>query len=229
MKFREMMAQLKVDLKTMTFKEKVEHIWTNFKEWILIFTGIFVLLVAYIVTLLTNQQPVLSGYLLNVELSEAGRTYITEDYFATIGGTKKQMVGLQSGVYVENPTGQMIETNYATMTQLAGIITAESMDFLIADEYGMEMGISMEAYLDLNEFLTEEELTQWQSKLIYAQADGTDYAYPVAVDITDTAFAKDHITGKDPLYLGFIANTPHKENCRSFWEFLLRYESQSNG
>lgn len=223
MKFREMMAQLKVDLKTMTFQEKVEHIWTNFKEWILIFTGIFALLIGYIVTLLTNPQPVLSGYLLNVQLSDAGRTYITEDYFASIGGTKKQNVHLQSAAYVKEPTGQLVESNYATMTQMAGIIAAESMDFLLADECGMELGITMEAYLDLNEFLTEEELTQWKELLIYAKAEGTDYAYPVAINITDNAFAKEHITGKGDVYLGFIGNTPHKENCRSFWEFLLNY------
>lgn len=226
MKFREMMAQLKVDLKTMTFKEKVEHIWTNFKEWILIFTGIFVLLVAYIITLLTNPEPVLSGYLLNVQLSETGRAYITEDYFASIGGTKKQEVHLQSAAYVEDPTGQVIETNYATVNQMAGIIAAESMDFLLSNKYGMELGISMEVYLDLSEFLTEEEMTQWSDKLIYAQAEGSEYAYPVAVDITDTAFAKEHITGAKEVYLGFVANTPHMENCHTFWEFLLGYESQ---
>lgn len=224
MKFREMMVQLKVDLKTMTFKEKVEHIWTNFKEWILIFAGVFVLLVAYIVTLLTNQQPVLSGYLLNVELSEAGHSYITEDYFSSIGGTKKQNVQMLSGAYVENATGQTVETNYAVMTQLAGVISAEAMDFLLSDKYGMELGISMEVYMDLSNFLTDEELTQWKDKLIYAKAEGTDYAYPVAIDISETAFAKEHIKTKAPVYIGFIENTPHKENCRSFWEFLLNYE-----
>lgn len=224
MKFREMMGQLKVDLKTMTFKEKVEHIWTNFKEWILIFAGVFALLVGYIVTLLTNQQPILSGYLLNIELSEAGHSYITEDYFSSIGGTKKQTIELQSGAYVENAKGQMVETNYVVMNQLASIISAESMDFLLSNKYGMELAISMEVYMDLSDFLTEEELVQWKDKLIYAQAEGTDYAFPVAIDISETAFAKEHIKTKAPVYIGFIDNTPHRENCRSFWEFLLSYE-----
>lgn len=224
MKFREMMGQLKVDLKTMTFKEKVEHIWTNFKEWILIFAGVFALLIGYIVTLLTNQQPILSGYLLNIELSEAGHSYITEDYFSSIGGTKKQTIELQSGAYVENAKGQMVETNYVVMNQLASIISAESMDFLLSNKYGMELAISMEVYMDLSNFLTEEELVQWKDKLIYAQAEGTDYAYPVAIDISETAFAKEHIKTKAPVYIGFIGNTPHRENCRSFWEFLLGYE-----
>lgn len=224
MKFREMMAQLMVDLKTMTFKEKVEHIWTNFKEWIVIFTILFGVLIAYIVTLLTNQQPVLEGYLLNVTLSDPGRTYITEDYFASIGGTKKQTVQLHNAAYVENPQGQMVETNYAVMTQLAAVVASESLDFIISDEYGMELGITMELYLDLNEFLSEDELTQWKEKLIYAQAEGTDYVYPVALDISDTAFAKDHITVSGPVYIGFAGNAPHLENCHTFLDYLLSYE-----
>jgi len=226
MKFREMMAQLKVDLKTMTFREKVEHIWTNFKEWILIVGGVFVLLVAYLITLLTNLQPVLNGYLLNVQLSDAGRAYITEDYFASIGGTKKQEVRLQGANYVADPKGQAIETNYATMTQMAGIVSAESMDFLISDEEGMKLAISMEIYMDLRKFLTEDELTQWKDKMIYAKAEGTEDAFPVAIDITETAFAKEHIKGAKKVYIGFVDNTIHPENCRALWDFLLRYESQ---
>ena len=224
MKFREMMAQLKVDLKTMTFQEKVKHIWTNFKEWILIFAGIFALLVAYIVTLLTNQQPLLSGYLLNVELSGAGRSYICEDYFASLGGAKKEKVDLVSGAYMEKPAGQAIETNYAVTTQLAAVVSSQSLDFLLSDEVGMKLGISMELYMDLREFLTEEELELWKDKLIYAQPEGSNDAFPVAVNIAETAFAKANINTKKPVYLGFVDNTPHKENCRSFWEFLLNYE-----
>lgn len=224
MKFRDMMAQLKVDMKPMTFQEKIEHIWTNFKEWILIFAGIFALLIAYVVTLLTNQQPLLSGYLLNVELSDAGRSYITEDYFSSIGGTKKQTIDLQSGVYAEDPQGQMAENNYAVMTRLTALVSAQSMDFLLSNQYGMQLGISMELYMDLNEFLTEEEMTQWKDKLIYAQAEGTDYAYPVAIDISDTAFAKEHIQTKGAVYIGFAGNTPNPDKCRSFWDFLLKYE-----
>lgn len=224
MKFREMMAQLKVDLKTMTFREKVEHIWTNFKEWILIVSGVFVLLLSYVVTLLTNQQPVLSGYMLNVELSEGGKSYICEDFFASIGGSKKQKVDLVSSVYLEKPTGGAIETNYAVTTQMAAVVSAQSLDFLLADEVGMKLGISMELYMDLRDFLTAEELDQWKDKLIYAQAEGSSERIPVAVNISEIAFVKANINTKNPVYIGFVANTPHKENCRSFWEFLLNYE-----
>ena len=229
MKFREMMTQLKIDMKPMTFAQKVDHIWSNFKEYIIVFTLVAVAIIGYAVTLLTAKDAALTCYTVNVELSEQGNTYICEDFLSTIGNPEKEKIMVVYREYVENPSSMQIEDNSTVMTQIAAMVDAEALDVVISDKIGMEVCLSLGIYLELTEILTEEELAGMEGKIIYGIPEDSDVAYPFALDITDTDFAKDYVKAKDKVFIGFMGNTTHLENCRSLWELIKNYETNPGG
>ncbi len=228
MKFRETMSQLKVDMKTMTFGQKVEHIWSNFKEYILVFAGLSIFIISYAVMLLTAKDTAMAGMMLNLTLTEEGEQYITQEFLPVIDADPEtEEIMLAQREYVDDPDSDHIESNTATYTQLCALVEAKGLDFLITDKYGMEYCIALGVYMDLSEILSDEELAAWEGKLYYGQWEDTAESIPCVLDISDTAFAKDHLKSKDQVYLGFVTNTTHMEDCRSFLDFLMEYESKS--
>lgn len=225
MKFREMMTQLKIDMKPMTFAQKVDHIWSNFKEYIIVFTLLAAAIIGYAVTLLTAKDAALTCYTVNVALTEQGNAYICEDFLSTIGDPKKEKIMVVYREYVENPSNLQIEDNSSVMTQIAAMVDAQALDVVISDKIGMEVCLSLDIYLELTEILTEEELAAMEGKIVYGIPADSDIAYPYALDITDTAFAKEYLKAKDKVFVGFVGNSEHMDNCRSLWELIKNYET----
>ncbi len=229
MKFKETLAQLKIDLEPMSFAEKAEHIWSSFKEYILLFTGFAVIVIGYIVTLVTAKDPVLTGYTLNVQLSARGEQYITQDFFSSIGGTEQEKVVLVHQTYSKEPSASQLEINATVIDQLSGMASVQGLDFVVTDQTGMELCMALYLYMDLTELLSQEELSALEGKIIYGISEGSDVAYPLALDITDTAFAREHLKAEGNIYIGMIENSTHMENCRSLWDYLMAYETKPDG
>ena len=229
MKFKEMMKQLKIDLEPMTFGEKVEHIWINFKEYIIVFGLLALGLIGYVVMLLMAKDPALTIYTVNVDLNEAGNSYVCEDFLSTIGDPRKEKIMAVYREYVEDPSGLQIEDNSTVMSQIAAMVEAKALDVVISDKVGMEVCLSLDIYLDLREILTAEELASMEGKIVYGIPEDSDLLHPFALDITDTAFAKDHLNAKDTVFIGFVANSQQLENCRSWWELIQNYETKPGG
>ena len=229
MKFKEMMTQLKIDLEPMTFGEKAEHIWTNFKEYIIVFTLLAVAIIGYAATLLTAKDQILAGYTINVELNEKGNTLICEELLADLGNPKKDQITVVYREYEEDASGLMLESNSMVMTQIAAMVDAEGLDFVLTDKVGMEICLALGIYIDLSEILTDAELAAMEGKVVYGVPEDSDVSIPLALDITDTAFAKENVKAKDKVFIGFIGNTTHIENCRSLWELIKNYETNPGG
>ena len=222
MKLKEYFKQLKVDLKPMTFTQKVDHIWTYNKELILITVGVLVLVISFLVTFLSKPEPIFSGYLLNVEISEDGKTYLSEGFQQHCGATGKNISELNSGMY-NLDLSSAYEASYSTRMQVAALCSGQFLDYMIMDKKGMEAFIVDEVYMDLRDFFTEEEFAQWKDKITYLQPEGGT-EYPAVIDISDLAFVKDCIDTDEPVYLVFIVNTTRPERCTEFWNYLLSWE-----
>ena len=70
------------DLKTMTFPEKIDHIWTYYKEYMFVALMLVIICVA-IVSAIGNadMQYYNCGVMSNIELSRQGHTYLTDEFF----------------------------------------------------------------------------------------------------------------------------------------------------
>ena len=222
MKLKEYFAQLKVDLEPMTFPEKIDHIWTYNKELILIVVGVSILVIGLLITFLQKPDVVFCGFIVNTQLNDEGTNYLSTDYGNLIGVSGKQEVQLIPALF-NMELNSAAEHNQATTLQITAYCQDGSLDYLMMDKHAAEKLVNADICYDLKTFFTEEELAQWNDKLLMMKRDdGTEIAY--AVDISDTKFAKDCITNQSELYLTFISNTQHLDRCHEFWNYILSWK-----
>lgn len=208
-------------LKPMTFGQKVDHIWTYYKEYMVVALAVVILIAGIVVSIFGAQTEVIfSGTIANLDLTEAGTDYLREDLFEHLGGKPGQEVQLGATYFEELLSSvENFDYNYNAAMGPVAMVSSRSLDYMLLDEVAFKFYLSQDVFMDLREFFTEEELQQLENRLVYCELkDGS--RYPVAVHMEDTAFARDCIDAKDVVFFAFTANTPHIDTCRAFWNYL---------
>lgn len=219
--FREFIATLR----PMTWRERIDHIWTYYKEIILIAAVVIILLSSIVSNALKPRLEVrMAGYLANITLSEDGSAYLKDEYLSHLGGSAdSQTVVLSSTYFGGEDYLTNMEANYNAALAPVLQVTAQEVDYMLLDEIALEFYLSKAFFMDLRQLLNEEELQQLE--LTYYQPVDIDEkpvgeSYPVAVDITGTAFAQGCAKDAKKVYFVAVANGPNKDDIRNFWEYL---------
>ena len=212
-------------LRPMSWRDRIDHIWTYYKEIILIGAVVIILLASIVGNALKPRLEVrMSGYLANITLSEDGSAYLKEDYLSHLGGSAdSQTVILNSTVFGGEGYLTSMEANYNAALAPVLQVTAQEVDYMLLDEVALEFYLNKAFFMDLRQLLNEEELKQLE--LTYYQPVDIDEkpvggSYPVAVDITGTAFAQGCAKDAKKVYFVAVANGPNKDDIRNFWEYL---------
>lgn len=212
-------------LRPMSWRDRIDHIWTYYKEIILIGAVVIILLASIVGNALKPRLEVrMSGYLANITLSEDGSAYLKEDYLSHLGGSAdSQTVILNSTVFGGEGYLTSMEANYNAALAPVLQVTAQEVDYMLLDEVALEFYLNKAFFMDLRQLLNEEELQQLE--LTYYQPVDIDEkpvgeSYPVAVDITGTAFAQGCAKDAKKVYFVAVANGPNKDDIRNFWEYL---------
>ena len=212
-------------LRPMSWRDRIDHIWTYYKEIILIGAVVIILLASILGNALKPRLEVrMSGYLANITLSEDGSAYLKEDYLSYLGGSAdSQTVILNSTVFGGEGYLTNMEANYNAALAPVLQVTAQEVDYMLLDEVALEFYMNQAFFMDLRQLLNEEELKQLE--LTYYQPVDIDEkpvgeSYPVAVDIPGTAFAQGCAKDAKKVYFVAVANGPNKDDIRNFWEYL---------
>ncbi len=221
------LKKLLSDLKPMTWKERIDHIWTYYKEHAFFAAVIITIIVAFISGAINASKEVLiNGMMVNISITQAGYNYLDRDYFEDLGGNKRtQVVQLTYANFSSLEDAVYADDNYSSAMKLVSLVSGGHLDYIILDQFGMEFYISQDVYLNLREFFTEEEMTGLESRLVYAQEEGTEDRIPIAVDISDLAFVKENITTEGKTYFALGGNNPDLEMCRDVWNRLHAWKS----
>lgn len=222
-RLNEHLQKLKKDLQPMSFREKLDHLWTYYK-WVLGVLAIFIVLICIVSSSIANIncETLISGMVINTDISLDGDNYLTVDYFERLRGVEgKQEVELAHLNFMDPETTTDIEFTYSAIMRIVADISGQQLDYVITDAVGMETCMDHDALMDLREVLTAEELELLADDLIYLYYDEDQQTVPVAVNLRNQAFSEHYIQSGSERYLAFIANTPRKEICRDFWEYLL--------
>ena len=77
----------------MTFREKCEHLWEYYKEWLIVVFLVF-MGISLVATIIANRSKdvLVSGMMVNIQMEQAGMNYLTTDYAAYLGATSKNQV-----------------------------------------------------------------------------------------------------------------------------------------
>ena len=212
-------------MKDMTWRERIDYIWTYYHVHILIVVGVAALVISFLVTVLAPQkQVVFSGTTVNVTLSDAGRQYLTEQLFASMGGTdpEKQEVLCQESTLGQTEYG---DTTGAEIMTLVAEIAAQSLDYIIMDELSMEYLSRGGWFGDVTEELTQKHLDLFADKLYTVQTEEGEIL-PVAIDITDLPFTQACTLKAKKVYLILPGNTERVEKTDEFVDWLLAWPAE---
>ena len=233
-KLKANLRKLKADLKSMTFKEKVDHLWTYYK-WVAVVLCVIVVIIMITVSSIrmANQETLISGMLINTDVSLDGYKYLTDDYFAYRNGVEDDQTVKLSSVAFQDPfTTTEIDYAYTAVAKFTAEMADRDLDYVLTDAVGLEhCCIANQALFDLRDILTEEELAEFAAAgdLIYAQIENEDGeledTVPIAVNMRNMAFSEVYIQSEYDIYFGFIDNTLRLDACRDLWAYLQAVEN----
>lgn len=234
-------SELMEDLKPMTFREKVDHIWTYYKEYMFLIAIAIALLVGITSMAINGNQDIIAmGVLANASITVEGKAYLETGYFEKVGGTKGQAVKLYTTNFqsLEDPLSS--EDNYNATQLLTNQVSAGQLDYAIIDEFALSFYLGQCVFADLRELFSEQQLEELAQKdmLVYLTEGDVDEEgnlipgtgdiegrYPVAIKMKDTAFGQEALYGKT-YYFAVGGNNPSKEHVLGVWEHILDWENR---
>lgn len=219
--------KLREEMKPMTFKQKVDHIWTYYKDYILVSLPFLLIIVGLIASSISNAtEKVVTGIMVNITIDQEGFNYLSTDYEEYLGIEKGQEVKLEYTNFEDLTTSTDTENNYYAAMGVIGEVSAKTLDYMILDGMSMQFYSTQEVYGDLRTVFTEEELATFKEKnlLVYCLEEGQTEGWPAAVKIDDLPFVKKYIRSDDSVFFALSGSSQKLEACRAIWEYINAWE-----
>ena len=230
--------ELREDMKDMSFREKVDHLWTYYKEYLFLVL-LAVVFAAFIVSMIVNSKKstLLAGMMINISISQEGYNYMSQDYQDYLGADPKwEAVQLDYTNFSSLADPTSAEDNYNASLMLMARVSGQLLDYALMDQLALEFYMNQEVFLDLQDFFAEEELEAMGTRVWWAQPepedgyDVEDYeegeleAWVVAVDLADMPFFQAHCPEEEHIYFAVSGNNPDKEAIRAFLEYVNNWQ-----
>lgn len=222
-------VKLRDEMKPMTWKQRLDHLWTYYKEY-LWFVALAVIVICVIVTGAINasKDVIAGGMLVNISIDQEGFDYLSTEYREHLGGVGGQIVELDYSNFssLADPTSSE-DNAYASMI-LPARVESGDLDYILLDQFAMEYYITQGVYLDLRTFFTQEELDALGGKVIYARQEdeAQEDSWAVAVDISDLPFVQRYIGTETKTYFALSGSTKRPDVCRDMWEYLHAWKPE---
>lgn len=217
-----------------TFQEKAAYIWEYYKYWICGGIAVLLFIITMSVSIYQNSAPVyLNGDYINVMGNSFSDTY-DRDYlqnsflYGYLGLSEDDRTCMTFNdtfsMVPDNNVGEQATNNYNARNAIMAHLAAHETDyFLMTPNVIDSIQIQFECLMDMREFLTVEELEQYQD-LLYYTSDGI----PVAIDITDTQFVTNaQLIASDHIYLSWVVFSERREHFRPFFDYIMGAEAQA--
>ena len=224
---KEYWQKLKSELKEMTPRQKLEHLWEYYK-WVLGVVFIAVVVIAAIVgSILTkNTETILTGATINVTMDLDGYNLLKDGYYQRAKTEGRQAVGLTNFNFLD-PYSTVEQTyTWNIIDNVTSMIGSDNLDYLMFDELSASFFMSPDNFADLRELFSEEELAAMGNAVVTLKIADTGEELPIAIDIRDTVFYIDHVSSNGPIYLAFSSRLPRKAACQDFWQYIKGGKTQ---
>lgn len=208
----------------MTFAEKWEYLWEYYR-WILLVAAFGAVIVAMVVTGIVNNSGKIfySGATVNVQVSEAGEDFLTNGLEETLNAPKKEKAKLFVTSFQDLQNTSDVEMNASAAFQVMLMSTAEEFDYVLMDEVAYDLYKNHPVFTPLDQLFDDAVLEQWAEATVYHETQ-EEGRYPIALDITDTAFIRDCASVDGRVYIAFPGNTDRNDRHVQFLEYLLSWK-----
>lgn len=211
---------LKEILSPMSFSEKLDYLWTYYK-WVLAAAAGVVMLICIVVTCVKNirTETLYCGMLINVEVSEEGNQFLTSQWFDALEGDPRgEKVELMTTYFQPHSVTSSMDMVAGSVIQVTAPVAAQEIDYILMDEVGFAYYQNYSIFAPLTDMISAGQLEQMSEYLKYSEE-----GHPVAIDISDSTFAADCITGEENVYLAFCGNTGRTAQNPQFLDYLLQW------
>lgn len=219
--------ELKDTLRPMPWKKKLEHLWEYYK-WVLVVLLVAATIIYISVVGYSNArvEGLFYGEVVNLSIDTAGVEYLSTDFLEHLDGVEDdQKVSIyMSNLIVGNDS--TYDNYYAPLMRTSSEISNKTLDYMLVDSAALTVYFNEEILLDLRQLFTEEELTQMGDSLVYVLYEETGEKIPMAINVTDSAFATNRLTYQTATYLCFVGNTQRLETCRIFYDYFMAYQPE---
>ena len=217
----EQIKKLKGELAAMSWKQRIDHLWTYYK-WVLgVLIGIIMIISIVITAISAKQIDVLfGGMTANLDLSDDAQIYLSEGLEELLVTKDKQKVQLDMTGFGDLLDPEMAEYNYNSALQVIALVSARELDYVMMDQPALSFFVTQDIFADLNEVLTPQQLEKFEGRIVYAEPPEGE-RYPIALDLRDTAFAAD--SQLEEAYIGFPGNTERAYTASQFLDYLLSW------
>jgi len=218
----ESMAELKEILNPMTGKERIAYLWEYYK----IVPIIIVSVIVFVVLIFApgpERKSVFEGTCINIILPEQGEAYLTEEWLQVMGGNAETEQAPCINLYIGDLTTNT-DVDAVTLAQKPVLMTAaRELDYALMDESSMQVYLLQGLFCSLETILSQEQLQQFGEDLIYCE-DEDGARFPVAVDLSDTAFGKACLSADGKVFIAFTGCTDRVELSDDFLTHILNWE-----
>lgn len=228
--FYKELVKLREEMKPMTFKQKVDHIWTYYKEYFFVSLPILMVIVGLIVSAVgTTKQKVVTGIMVNITIAQEGYNYLSTDYEEYLQLEKGQEVKLEYTSFDDLATSTDTENNYYAAMGVIGEVSAKVLDYMILDGMSMQFYATQEVYGDLRTIFTEEELAYFAENdlLVYCLEEGQTQEWPAAVKIDQLPFVQEYIGSDDSVFFALAGSSEKPDASRAVWDYINAWEAPS--
>ena len=188
----------------------------------------------------------LNAYFVNSNTVLSDYETMTSDFEEYIGGLEKnQVINIDTTLTISEDLDQY---STASQTKLTAIASTGDLDVIVMDAETFDRYYQEGFFADLSEVLTEEQLKQWEDRLIFrelvadseeasseetseaeeaaqeaAVSEAQSETVPAAIAISDLDILEQYnIYTDQEVYAGVFARISHPEMIRSFFDFLLK-------
>lgn len=225
------------------FGQKLRHIWLYHKWPILLGLAALLILGSVVHRALTKKEPVLYLALVNVSIGSELQAPLTTGFLESAGfDADRQELLLYRDLFVSEQTN---ETNhrsaYASRIKLMASVEQKQLDLLLMSGESYDI-LSAQGYLlpiealridapaskiALASLITENDVTLEDNSIEYQLGEAEEHR--VVSESVANALRIDSLpmfAGRfqEPVYLGVVANTPRRDACVRFLEYLLGSE-----
>lgn len=233
-------------IRKMPPKEKLLHIWHYYKWYFAAALLVVIYIVSTISAYMETSGCVLNGYFLNVTGPAYTLTELSEEFHP---GDGDETVYIDTLFFTASPSKEDAADVYETFQNLIARAHAGDLDFIVTGEEAVNQLIYNEFYVDLSAYLTAEQLSAYEGRLLYMDRaflerirqldpsslsapvkypDASDPSsmedpVPVLIDIRDCQWISRLYPNNTGLHaFGLVTNGQHHEKALAFLDFLLK-------
>ena len=221
----------------MSRKEKFDHIMYYYKTYIIIGLVALFIIGQLVYFSITHVEPEISVLMINSYVSDQLDQSVFDEFCAQYGYDNSEgKMAIYNNFYIwteeEGADDDMINFSYENVSVLQTWMQAGQDDIIIGRGVFVENGLLHgEAFLDLREVFTEEQMAKYADYIVYGNPADVDEEYedvvgeltepyPCAILLKDNAWINGTGCYKE-CYAAIAIQAGNKEGAADFLEYLL--------